>query len=69
MKNITFLTQLNKSHKLLEFINFFELDKSDLQLPEQLKNIYQQLKYVDKFVKQAHMTMELSERKPFEEIL
>ncbi len=33
MKKITFLTQLNKSHKLLEFINFFELDKSELQLP------------------------------------
>ncbi len=57
MRNIDFLNQLNKSHKLVQFINFFELDKSDLNLPEQLKNIYQQLRYVDKFVKQANSTM------------
>ena len=48
------MQQLPKANKIIEFIEYFELERSALQLPDQLKIMYDQLKMVDKFMKQAN---------------
>ena len=46
MKDVKFMQQLPKANKVIEFIEYFEMDKEVCELPEQLKKMYEQLKYV-----------------------
>lgn len=39
MKNIKYIQQLNKNNKVIEFIDFFQLDREELALPQQLLQI------------------------------
>lgn len=45
------MQQIAKGNKLIEFIEFFELDKEQLALPQQLISIQEQLKAINKFIK------------------
>lgn len=51
------MQQLNKGNKVIEFIEFFELDKDDLALPQQLINLQEQLKAIHKFTKEARLIL------------
>ena len=53
-----FVKALPKTNKIMEFIEYFELDQEELQLPDQLKKIYEQLKFVNRFMKQANAILQ-----------
>lgn len=61
LKSIKFMQDLSKGNKVLEFIEFFELDRQEVALPQQLIKIQEQLKSIDKFVKQARILLEIGE--------
>lgn len=52
------MKQLPKANKVVEFIEYFELDAEICDLPDQLKKMYEQLKYVDRFMKQSLVILE-----------
>ena len=58
MKDVNFMKQLPKANKVVEFIEYFELDAEICDLPDQLKKMYEQLKYVDRFMKQSLVVLE-----------
>ena len=45
MKNVKFMQELPRANKIIEFIDYFGLDRESCDLPEQLKNIYEQLRF------------------------
>lgn len=51
------MQRLPRANKVLEFIEYFELDREACELPEQLKRMYEQLKCVDRFLKQASLLL------------
>lgn len=57
MKNVKFMHELPRANKITEFIDYFELDKEICELPDQLKRLYEQLKYVEKFMKQSNLIL------------
>jgi hypothetical protein len=50
---------LAKGNKVLEFVDFFELDREEVALPQQLMRIQEQLKVIDKFVKECRIILEI----------
>lgn len=60
MKDIQFMQQLPKANKVVEFVEYFELDQEICELPEQLKRMYEQIKYVERFMRQASMILNTS---------
>lgn len=57
LRDVSFMQKLPKANKIVEFIEYFELDGEVCELPEQLRKMYEQIKYIDKFIKQAHLIM------------
>lgn len=45
---------------MIEFIDFFELDKEEVCLPQQLIKIQEQLKSIDKFIKESKIILDIN---------
>lgn len=58
-----------KSNKIIEFIEYFQLDKSQLNLPEQLIQVYDQLKGMNKFIKEVKSILEIDGNHSYQSIL
>lgn len=43
----------------MEFIDFFELDRTELALPQQLVQMQEQLKSITKYVKEVRVLLNL----------
>ena len=57
LRDVGFMQKLPKANKIIEFIEYFELDREVCELPEQLRRMYEQIKYVDRFIKQAQLIL------------
>ena len=55
------MQELSKGNKVIEFIEFFELDREEMILPQQLMKIQEQLKSIDKFIKECRIILEIGE--------
>ena len=51
------MQDLAKGNKVVEFIEFFNLDREEIALPQQLMKIQEQLKAIDKFVREAKVIL------------
>lgn len=60
---------MTKGNKVIEFIEFFDLDKEELALPQQLAKIQEQLKSIDKFIKQSRAILEIGGDNSSQEVL
>lgn len=60
---------MTKGNKVIEFIEFFDLNKEELALPQQLAKIQEQLKSIDKFIKQSRAILEIGGDNSSQEVL
>lgn len=58
-----------KGNKVIEFIEFFDMDKEELALPQQLIKIQEQLKSIDKFIKEGRAILEIGPENSSQEVL
>jgi hypothetical protein len=59
LKSLKFTQELAKGNKVVEFVDFFGLDKEEVALPQQLINLQEQLKTISKFVKEARIILDI----------
>ena len=57
LKSIKMVQDLARGNKVLQFIDFFSLDKEEVALPQQLGKVQDQLKSINKFIKQAKVIL------------